>query len=369
MFRIKASTIIAHCIAWIIFISLPLLFLSNRPEGIDFLQVLFSWKYVVFICSYSFIFYLNYYVLVPDFYLQKKFFGYFGILLALLLFIGYIKPFDNLLKAGNRQPFQAMQNPSPGFPPQRQPKNFPQGPPPNNNNLPARPRNIDAISIFLFIMVTGVSTAVCISDRWRDIEKRATIAEAEKTSAELSFLKAQINPHFLFNTLNNIYSLAVTKSDNTADCIMKLSNIMRYVTDDVSEDFVPLQSEINCINDYIGLQKLRLADKVNIDLQIAGDTEGKRIAPLLLMTFVENIFKYGISKREPSDIIIKVATDNMSINFFSRNKIFPAAVTEQRTGVGIANATKRLEYLYTKKHLLNINTDDGLYTVQLTLQI
>ncbi|MBS1918542.1 MAG: histidine kinase [Bacteroidetes bacterium] len=249
MFKIKASTIIAHCIAWIIFISLPLLFLSNRPEGVDFLHVLFSWNYVVFICTYCFVFYLNCYVLIPDFYLRKRFFAYFGILLALILVVGYIKPFDNLLAASNHRPPGMMQNPPPAFPPQGQPQNFQQGPPPNNNNRPAHPRNIDAISIFLFIMATGVSAAVSISERWRQIEKRATIAEAEKTSAELSFLKAQINPHFLFNTLNNIYSLAVTKNDNTADCIMKLSNIMRYVTDDVSEDYVPLQSEINCIND------------------------------------------------------------------------------------------------------------------------
>ncbi|MBS1918543.1 MAG: hypothetical protein JST87_19925 [Bacteroidetes bacterium] len=83
---------------------------------------------------------------------------------------------------------------------------------------------------------------------------------------------------------------------------------------------------------------------------------------------MENIFKYGISKREPSAILIRITADNMSINFFSKNKIFPAAATEQRTGVGIANATKRLEYLYPKRNLLNINTDNGFYTVQLTLQ-
>src|SRR6201999_506982 len=104
---------------------------------------------------------------------------------------------------------------------------------------------------------------------------------------------------FLFNTLNNIYTLAVIQDEHAPDSILKLSNIMRYVTDDTREDFVPLQSEVDCINDYIELQKLRLGTKTQVDFKITGDIESKQIAPLILMTFIENVFKYGISKHEP----------------------------------------------------------------------
>jgi len=110
--------------------------------------------------------------------------------------------------------------------------------------------------------------------------------ENQRLSAELAFLKSQINPHFLFNTLNNIYTMVVIKDENAPDSIMKLSNIMRYVTDDANEDFVPLQNEIDFIKDYIELQRLRLGEKTYVDLDISGDIEGKLIAPLILMTFI-----------------------------------------------------------------------------------
>jgi LytS/YehU family sensor histidine kinase len=231
------------------------------------------------------------------------------------------------------------------------------------------PRRIDAISIFLLVMVIGVSTAISITQTWYQSEQRASRAEADKANAELSFLKAQINPHFLFNTLNNIYSLAVTKNENTADCIMKLSNIMRYVTDEATEDYVPLQDEINCITDYIGLQKIRLGDNANIILEIKGDVNHKQIAPLILMTFIENIFKYGISKHEQSPIEIELFAEAKTITFFCKNKIFNSSIHEERKGVGIENTKKRLEYLYHDKHFLNINNENGVYNVQLTLQV
>jgi two-component system LytT family sensor kinase len=121
--------------------------------------------------------------------------------------------------------------------------------------------NIDMVGLFIFIIVMGLGIAISTVQKWQLTEQMVIRAEAEKAHAELSFLKAQINPHFLFNTLNNIYALSVTDSKHTSESIMKLSNIMRYVTDEVTEDFVLLQSEIDCINDYIDLQKLRLSKK------------------------------------------------------------------------------------------------------------
>jgi LytS/YehU family sensor histidine kinase len=169
--------------------------------------------------------------------------------------------------------------------------------------------------------------------------------------------------------LNNIYALAVTKNEATPASIMKLSNIMRYVTDEVSEDYVPLESEVECISNYIDLQRLRLNTKVTVDFSVTGNVEDKKISPLILMTFVENVFKYGISKHEEITITIKLYAEEKTITFFCQNKIFPAVRKIERTGIGIANTRQRLEFLYPNKHLLNITTANNLFTVQLTLQL
>ncbi|MBL7747820.1 MAG: sensor histidine kinase [Chitinophagaceae bacterium] len=220
----------------------------------------------------------------------------------------------------------------------------------------------------MFVTIWSLSTAIPVARRWRNTEQRMLQAEAEKAQAELSFLKSQVNPHFLFNTLNNIYSLAVTKNENTAPSIMKLSNIMRYVTDEIQSDYVPLDSEINCMQDYIDLQRMRLGDKMQVQLSITGTTIDKKIAPLILMTFTENVFKYGVSSHEPSVITIRLTADAYNITFFCQNRLFDGRRNTERTGIGIPNARKRLEHLYPDKHFLDINTENGLFTVQLTLQ-
>ncbi|RZM01083.1 MAG: histidine kinase, partial [Pedobacter sp.] len=192
-------------------------------------------------------------------------------------------------------------------------------------------------------------------------------AEAEKANAELSFLKAQINPHFLFNTLNNIYTLAITSSEHTADSIMKLSNIMRYVTDEVEEDFVELQNEVGCISNYIDLQRLRLGSKTSVSFTVQGDLSGKKIAPLLLMTFVENVFKYGISKQHQSDIDINLLVKPDTITFLCVNPIFERNEKLERTGIGLNNTRQRLKHLYPGKHILNIKDENNQFMVVLTL--
>lgn len=216
-------------------------------------------------------------------------------------------------------------------------------------------------------MIMALSTAIKTVVQWQTTEQRAISAEAEKASAELSFLKAQINPHFLFNTLNNIYTLAITNNEHTADSIMKLSNIMRYVTDEVKEDFVDLQNEVSCIANYIDLQRLRLGAKTVVSFTVQGDLTNRKIAPILLMTFVENVFKYGISKQHQSNIDINLLVKPDAIVFFCVNPIFERKQNLERTGIGINNTRERLKYLYPGKHILNINEENDQFTVILTL--
>lgn len=142
---------------------------------------------------------------------------------------------------------------------------------------------------------------------------------------------------------------------------------MHYITGDVRNDFVPLQSEVDCAKNYIELQRLRLTDKVDVQFAVQGNLSGKEIAPLLFMTFIENAFKYGISSHEPCTIAIEVLAGETSVKFFCRNKIMVKNATEERTGVGISNARRRLDYLYPGKYLLNIHTEGECFSVHLTI--
>ncbi|WPU94580.1 sensor histidine kinase [Mucilaginibacter sabulilitoris] len=388
MSRFRAFSVIIHIAGWLLFMAFPVVFLNSRGQDTPTWSLLQKHSYWMFGYTYAFLFYSNAYYFIPEFFLKKKYAVYAIIVLLLLTGVYYLRPFDKLLhSAGNRRYNPAMSQPSPFAPPPAgnhelgtppQGDKFSNGgaqqPPPNamrwGNGRPPFRRNrpLDSTSLFIFIMIMALSTAIKTVQQWQLTERRAAQAEADKTSAELSFLKAQINPHFLFNTLNNIYTLAVTKDDHAADSIMKLSNIMRYVTDDVTDDFVPLQSEIDCISDYIELQRLRIGNNTTVNFTVEGKIDGKKITPLVLMTFVENVFKYGISKHEQSVIDINIRTSNSDILFFCKNRVFATRTENQRTGIGIKNTRQRLNHLYPGRHLLNIWNENDQHSVQLILQ-
>ena len=383
MSRFKAFSVIIHIAGWLLFMAFPLVFLNSRGQDSSIWSLLQKPDYWLFCFTYIFLFYSNAYYFIPTFFLKKKYVLYSIITLILLGSVYYLQPFDKLLRSSENRANGRMTSPERPFgpPPADHPKQdgqSPEGPPPppfqsnqqgtGGVNIKRRSPPLDSSSLFIFLMIMALSTAIKIIQQWQLTEQRAARAEADKTSAELSFLKAQINPHFLFNTLNNIYTLAVTKDDHAPDSIMKLSNIMRYVTDDVAADFVPLQSEVDCISDYIELQRLRIGNNTSISFIVEGNIDSKNIAPLVLMTFVENVFKYGISKHEKSVIDIKIHTNAADISFFCRNRIFLGRNENQRTGIGIKNTKQRLAHLYPEKHLLNISNENDQYTVQLTLQ-
>lgn len=348
----RLLTIAGHVAGWIFFFSLVIGFLSSGPqEGHNVWASLFSPPFLIFYTVFLFLFYFNYGVLIPRLFLARKYLLYFSITIVMLAAVFYIKPFDRLISMNH-------------------PPDMPRGPaPPGMEKMGPEPRKqFDINSIIMFVTIWSLSTVIPLARQWRLTEQRAAQAEAERAYAELASLKSQVNPHFLFNTLNNIYSMAVTHHANTAPSIMKLSNIMRYVTDEVQADFVPLDSEISCMQDYIDLQRMRLGEKMQVNLSVTGQTANKQIAPLILMTFTENVFKYGVSSHEPSVISIRLSADEHSVTFFCQNKHFESRKAEERKGTGIPNARKRLQHLYPDKHFLDINTDNGLFTVQLTLQ-
>ena len=348
----NANIVVIHLVGWLLFFTLILGFTVSMGPARQATQVL-TFPYLVFFLIYISLFYLNAGFLFPKLYLKNQHLLYFIVIVVLLAAVMIIQPFDDLISMRRHGP-----------PPPDGPPHFPHrhGPPPR------RGVHIDLVSIILFIMVWISSSMLHIIREWRSTQERAARAEAEKIQAELSFLKSQINPHFLFNTLNNIYSMAVTKHEHTAESVMKLSNIMRYVTDEVSQHFVPLENELNCVRDYIDLQRMRLDDKAEVFFSVTGDSSGVEIAPLLLMTYIENVFKYGISSHEQSQITIRIDISKDRIHFFCQNKIFTTERKTERTGIGLLNTQQRLKQLYPGKHSLLISTDNNFYTVELTLE-
>ncbi|NCI48262.1 sensor histidine kinase [Sediminibacterium soli] len=354
--------IATHIIGWILFQGLPLVFLLSMT-GSTVERVFSSTAYWLFCSYYIGVFYLHQYFLLPRLYRGGKKTGYILSMAVLLASAVYLRPFDHMtfrqreLRFGNMR--ENRVRPPDGYRPQMSPRGerF-EGP---------RKFRMDIIGIFLLLLVIMFGIAIDISRRSRLAEQRAAQAEADRANAELSFLKAQINPHFLFNTLNNIYSMAVTGHRHTADMLMKLSNIMRYVTDDVNSDFVPLQNEVDCISDYIDLQQLRLGQKTTLQYAVNGDTDNRLIAPLLLMTFVENVFKYGISKQEASELTIRLDIEAGRICFYTANRVFPMQRRDDRTGIGIANTRKRLAHLYPSGHSLQIKEENDLFIAELCL--
>jgi hypothetical protein len=385
MSRFKAFSVIIHIAGWLLFMAFPLVFLNSRGQNTTILTFLKEPAYWVFCSTYIIFFYTNAYLFIPKFFLTKRYWIYSAIVLVLLVCVFFLRPFEKLMRSTDNGPWrhfrlEMAEQAKFGKPKFGDSTFFKSGrfnPPPFSPDSAARffrpgfkhNKPLDSTSLFIFLMIMALSTAIITVQQWQQTEQRAARAEADKTSAELSFLKAQINPHFLFNTLNNIYTLAAIKDDNAADSIMKLSNIMRYVTDDVTEDFVPLQSEIDCISDYIELQRLRIGKNTTVNFEIEGEIGVKKIAPLVMMTFVENVFKYGVSKHESSAIDINIQVNTTTISFYCKNRVFAVQNSEyQRTGIGIKNTKQRLEHLYPDRHMLNISSPNNEYIVQLTLQ-
>ncbi len=193
----------------------------------------------------------------------------------------------------------------------------------------------------------------------------------EKANAELQLLKAQIHPHFLFNTLNNIYSFTLTRSPFAAELVQKLSDMLNYMITDCNHSLVPLEKEIQLLKDYIGLEKVRYGNRLDIQMHINGDCNNKMIAPLLMIPFVENCFKHGASVmrgRQWMHLIINVMDEQLDFNL-SNSKPAIQNAHKNKNGIGLINVQKRLALLYTGHYDLDINSTDNTFSVYLKIKL
>ncbi|RKR09471.1 histidine kinase [Flavobacterium sp. 90] len=349
----SSNKILFHCMIWVFFILTSLIQFYESPFRInnDF--------YVQWVTGIV-LFYLNYFYLVPALLLQKKYWLYFTFVVILIaafmiIRINYFIPEFKHIRPRMIPPEELkLMYKGPrirGIMATRQPLFFKIGP-----------------SLFYILIIT-ISAAIRTLTEFYNNQQNKLIAETHRTNTELIYLRKQTNPHFLFNSLNSIYSLAHKKSDLVPDAIVTLSELMRYMLYETDNKTVALEKEINYIQNYIELQKLRLNNIEDIVINVHGDTKNKFIEPLLLISFVENAFKYGTDYKGAAHVKIKIFILNNSLDFWIENTIENYLKDPENSGIGLVNIQNRLDLLYPDAHELNITQDNDFYRVHLNLKL
>lgn len=225
---------------------------------------------------------------------------------------------------------------------------------------------------FMYLVTVCFSIAVgLLTELYRQIMARQA-SEYEKKKAELALYKAQINPHFLFNTLNLLYGLMIANSKKAESAFMQFIGLMKYMYSKAAQDFVNIEEEVDYIKQYIELQKNRIDEKrtnISFTYSVSESTEDIRIAPMILITFIENALKYGVSSHYESNIKIDIKIKNGELSLFTENDIVSPRVKGKEAGIGISNCRKRLELLYPKRHNLDISVSDNIYRVNLNIKL
>ncbi|MBS1525060.1 MAG: sensor histidine kinase [Bacteroidetes bacterium] len=325
-----------HVVFWVSIVSyFVYLTVQNSKISTEALVVIFG----VFSIVNIGLFYLNYLFLIPKFLDKKKYRAYaLSLVLAIIVFAlgkyGLAANFKTyiLLHEGKMLPFWTY-------------------------FISSALTNI----FFLFL-----STALKFAVDWFLNARIQKDLENQRLSAELAFLKSQINPHFLFNSLNSIYSLAYQKSDTAPEAILKLSEIMRYMLYESNDNKVDLAKELQYLHNYIDLQKIRFGNKAFVDFKVTGEVGSQKIVPLLLIAFIENAFKHGVANDPNTPIRLLINLDGENLYFYTENKKHMNN-RDMEGGVGLQNVRRRLELLYPNKYKLDIQDKPDLYICELSL--
>jgi two-component system, LytTR family, sensor kinase len=325
-----------HVFFWV-FMTSFFVFLAQSNSKLGTVDLMLIILFVVIDLS---LFYLNYLVLIPNF-LDKKRYGVYAISIIFTLIL------YGLGKYGVALIFK--------------------------QHVLMRPKE-EVIGFGAFFLTTTftnlfflfLSTVLKFTVDWFLNERIQRDLENQRLSAELAFLKSQINPHFLFNSLNSIYSLAYQRSETTPEAILKLSEIMRYMLYECNDNKVDLVKELQYLQNYIDLQKIRFGDKAFIDFKIVGKIENQQIVPLLLIAFIENGFKHGVANNPLTPIRLLIDVDEGHLHFYMQNKKHTNN-RDEMGGIGLNNVKRRLNLLYPGKYNLEINDETDTYTVELSL--
>ena len=334
-----------HAIGWGLMFAFPLFFIDRHANGG------FNWmeymKHSTMPLSCLIVFYSNYFFLIPTYLFkeQRKIYVIFNLIIVLAIVIGFhfheIMDLNSLLDNGAK------------------------------GGHPRPPILIFLISnTIMLILTAGLSAAIRLSERWTEIETARREAEKSKTEVELKNLKNQLNPHFLLNTLNNIYALIAFNTDKAQQAVQDLSKLLRYVLYDNNRNYVPLRQDVEFIRNYIDLMRIRLSKEVEVttDFKISPTSE-TMIAPLLFISLIENAFKHGVNYSEPSFIHIHLQEDDeRKVTCHIENSYFPKGEQDKSgSGIGLEQLQRRLDILYPDRYVWQREVKDNKYISILTI--
>lgn len=331
-----------HIMVWVVLFSLPYLLSSGEQQMLTKVFT-HSWIPLIF---YALIFYLNYLGFIDWFLFRKK-----------ILWFVLINAVIICCSIWIRNEVIAMFF-SDAFPK-----------PPENGKGPP-PKMFLYIHIISFIVPLVFSIALKTTERWvRDEAERKEIANY-KLASELKYLRYQIQPHFFFNSLNNIYALVDVFPEQAKLTIHSLSKLMRYLLYETNTDVIALSKEIDFITKYIELMKLRLTENTEVVYNFPDTNTEIKVAPLLFISLIENAFKHGVSAKTKSTISFKMLTEGNKITFITKNPNFPKSDNDKSgSGIGLQNLEKRLQLLYPNKHEFNTGIKDNKFIATITINI
>jgi hypothetical protein len=353
----KALQRFAHCAGWAVFFGLMLP--DNRLIRIN--PAFFAVN-ILLLAGY---FYLNMNVLVPLLLSKKKVIAYIGVTLLCSVLLCFLLP------ALTMRFHSFVLSPDPPFPY----RPFDRLPPPSAFSLQGMTDHWRLYSMRLhnpvtqFLLVFIISTGLKVLTQWYREQQQLLEVEKSKIQTELSFLKSQIHPHFLFNCLNSIYYMTLSKDDKAPKTILSLSDFLRFVITESDSPFIPMEKEINMLEEYLNLQSLRTSEKFELQFVKEGTFEGYSIMPLTFIPFVENAFKYGISAHSHCFIHIRIQIDSGTLTFTCDNSVMAAKDRSRSSGVGLENIKKRLALAYPDRYSLETGEEHSVFHVKLQIRI
>lgn len=335
---------IIHIVAWGILFGLPFFFTGRESQSVTVEGYLRS---VIVPLSFMMVFYVNYFFLVNHFLFSKH--GWKFVVSNILLVVAAMLMVHLMMRM---------------LPPPDMARHHPE-------REWQEVIGFFVVNAMLYMLVAGLSVAIKMTNGWYQVESARRELEKSRAEAELQNLKSQLNPHFLFNTLNNIYSLIAFSPDKAQDAVHDLSRLLRYVLYESSQPFVSLDKELDFIRNYVELMHIRLPEHVELKTDISCTTPDIPIAPLLFISLIENAFKHGVSNNKPSFIHLDIHQQGDLVVCTIRNSYFPKDAERDKSGsgIGIRNLQKRLALLYPNKHILSLDQDDGNYYSMLEIQI
>lgn len=328
---------VLHFMFWtLVFILMLMAGPDNDTSAMEFLRKLIN------LAFYMLVVYINLGYLIPKFLSQKNFMTYCLLLLAMVAVFTPIKVLLLYITYDEVDPREFLI------------------------------MNQQYIFLLLF-MIAGGSTVIKIISDWQRHQRDRKDLETQRMQSEIKFLKSQINPHFLFNTLNSLYALTLKKSDKAPEIVIKLSEMMRYMLYECNERRVPLMKEVNYIQNYLDLEKLRQSGQSDIQFKVEGQVTDQTIAPLIFIPFLENSFKHGLNHQLGDGyvhVVMKVLDNKLLLRILNSKPVQkPLPPEKANGGIGLANVQRRLNLLYPNQYRLDIQDSEKEHIVELSLDL